>query len=120
MANLGRKGDIYLIRFRYGGQQYKRSLKTKEKAEAEASKNSVEADLGRGARRHDPWLQIIPCIGARGHVFPWGGDMLAASVDKPRLVKPLMALGCCELVQDGDDGATVTFAVSDFPRVAAI
>jgi hypothetical protein len=81
---------------------------------------SYAADLGHGCGRGDPWLQIIPSVGSRGHIFPWGGDKLAASVDKGRLVKSLMALGCCALVQDGDSGGTVTFALQDFAKVAAI
>ena len=28
MANLGRKGDVYVARFRYQGKEYKKSLKT--------------------------------------------------------------------------------------------
>jgi hypothetical protein len=40
-------------------------------------------------------------------------------VDKPRLVKALVALGG-RLHQDGDDGATIVFDVADFDKVAAV
>lgn len=42
MANLGKKGDIYVARFRYGGKEYKKSLKTSRKVDAEAAMHAVE------------------------------------------------------------------------------
>jgi hypothetical protein len=33
VANLGKKGDVYVARFRYGGKEYKKSLKTTRKAD---------------------------------------------------------------------------------------
>ncbi len=47
MANLGQKGGIYLIRFRYQGTEYKRSLKTRIDREAAAAKNTVELTIHR-------------------------------------------------------------------------
>jgi len=47
MANLGRKAGIYLIRFRYEQKEYKRSLKTRDKGDAEAAKKTVELTIHR-------------------------------------------------------------------------
>ena len=45
MANLGRKGDVYLARFRYQGKEYKKSLKTTSLSDARAAMH------GRGYNR---------------------------------------------------------------------
>jgi integrase len=42
MANLGKKGDIYLARFRFAGKEYKKSLKTSHKGDAEAAMHAIE------------------------------------------------------------------------------
>src|SRR4051794_39414920 len=42
MANLGKKGDVYIARFRYQGKEYKRSLKTRHLPDARAAINGVE------------------------------------------------------------------------------
>ena len=47
MANLGLKNGTYVIRFRFRGKEYKRSLKTRCGADAQAAKNSVELTLHR-------------------------------------------------------------------------
>ena len=47
MANLGVKNGTYIIRFRYEGKEYKRSLKTRNEADAAAAKNSVELTIHR-------------------------------------------------------------------------
>lgn len=47
MANLGLKNGTYIIRFRFGGKEYKRSLKTDSESDAEAAKNSVELTIHR-------------------------------------------------------------------------
>ena len=47
MANLGRKNSTYIIRFRYQGKEYKRSLKTRSDSDAAAAKNSVELTIHR-------------------------------------------------------------------------
>jgi len=82
---------------------------------------SYHADLGRGVNRGDPWLQIIVCCDRRGHFFPWSEKEVAVSVDKPKVVDRVVALGCCRMVQDSDDdGATLVFDLADFDRVAEI
>jgi integrase len=42
MANLGRKGDLYIARFRYQGKEYKKSLRTTRLADARAAMHGVE------------------------------------------------------------------------------
>ena len=68
----------------------------------------------------DPWLLIVPC--RYGHIFPHGGNLLAASVDgHPNVAGVLRRLSCCQIHQDGDFGeVTVIFDVADFAKVARI
>ena len=42
MANLGRKGDLFVARFRYQGKEYKKSLKTTRLADAQAAMHGIE------------------------------------------------------------------------------
>lgn len=71
------------------------------------------------AGKDDPWLQIIPCD--FGHIYPHGGTTLAASINKRGpTMRTLVAMPCCRLWQDADDGATVLFDVADFKAVAKI
>jgi len=81
---------------------------------------SYYAQYGPNARVPDPWLMILPC--KFGHIFPHGGDMLAASVDgHPNVAGLLRRLPRCQVWQDGDFGElTVTFDVADFDEVARI
>lgn len=78
--------------------------------------------LGDGsdhARRHDPWLAIISC--RLGHVYPLGGEWLAASTNnRGPVANSLAALPGARVIQDGDDGINVAFHVRDFEAVAAI
>ena len=78
------------------------------------------ADADEKGRAEEPWLMIIPCIRNRGHIFPWGGTLLAASVDKRGLIRPLMKIASCRIVQDAYDGATITFEQADFAKVARV
>jgi hypothetical protein len=47
MANLGRKGDVFVVRFRYLGKEYKKSLKVRDPKEAEAARRLVEVVIHR-------------------------------------------------------------------------
>ena len=47
VANLGRKGDIYVARFRYLSKEYKKSLKTSNVADARAAMHGVEQAIHR-------------------------------------------------------------------------
>jgi integrase len=42
MANLGKKGDLYVARFRFQGKEYKKSLKTEQAADARAAMHGIE------------------------------------------------------------------------------
>jgi hypothetical protein len=81
---------------------------------------SYRGQYGPHARVEDPWLMIIPC--KYGHLYPFGGTTLAASVDgHPNVAGMLRRLPCCRVHQDGDFGElTVVFDVVDFPKVAEI
>ncbi|MEQ8788898.1 MAG: hypothetical protein RIC55_21480 [Pirellulaceae bacterium] len=85
-----------------------------------AYEESREAEFGEGARTVDPRLMFIPC--QYGHIFPWGGDLLAASVDgHGRIARRVASMDCCTVVQDGDDGElTATFNADDFKQVASL
>ena len=47
MANLGKKGDSYVARFRLQGKEYKKSLKTRDEAAAKAAMHVIELTLHR-------------------------------------------------------------------------
>ena len=68
----------------------------------------------------DPWLMIILC--KYGHIFPWGGKQLAASVDgHSRIANNIKRLKCCTVVQEGDFGElTATFHIDDMKYVKKI
>jgi len=69
--------------------------------------------------RIDPWM--IQISGKYGTIYPYGHDRLAVDVDHhPIIAMRLTVLGCCELVQDGDDEKTFAFDVADFDTVAEI
>ena len=77
------------------------------------------AQYGPNARIEDPWYLILLC--RHGHIYPYGGETLAASTDhRGPVAKRLIDLDCTAIGQDGDDGITVTFDVSEFDRVAEI
>jgi len=76
-------------------------------------------EYGEKSAVHDPWLIILLC--RHGHIFPWGGDRLAASSNTAgKIANALTRLPCGRVEQSGADGVTVSFALADFPAVAAI
>ena len=80
---------------------------------------SYFAEHGQTARADDPWLQVLLC--QHGHIYPHGGELLAAATDKRGgIAKKLAALDCTTVVQDGSDGANVVFPVEHFDEVARI
>src|SRR5829696_6166359 len=46
-ANLRRKGDVFVVRFRYLGREYKKSLKVRDPKAAAAARNVVEVTIHR-------------------------------------------------------------------------
>jgi hypothetical protein len=80
---------------------------------------SYYAQYGPRARFEDPWLMLIP--GKYGHIYPHDGSKLAvATNNRGSVAKRLMAMGCCEVHQDGDDGVTVLIDEADLPKVAPV
>ena len=80
---------------------------------------SYEAERGRSARGHEPWLLMIPC--KFGHIYPQGGELLAASTDhRGPVANRLVNLPCVRVLQDGDDGVNVVFHVDDLVEVAKV
>jgi len=81
---------------------------------------SYHADRGDRARTEDPQLMVLLC--RYGHLYPWQGTRLAASVDgHPNVANQLRRLRCCRIHQDGDFGElTVIFDVADFAQAAQI
>ena len=77
----------------------------------------LSTDPAASTRNKDPWLLVIPCRD-KGEIYPWGGKYLAASTTRKGVAKRLLRIG--RLHQDGDDGATIVFHVSDFDAVAKI
>ena len=85
-----------------------------------AYEESYNAAYGPRANREDLWLIIVLC--RYGHVYPFGGNTLAASVDgHPNVAGLVRRLPCCQVWQDGDFGElTVLFDVADFDEIAKI
>lgn len=89
-----------------------------------AVEESYDAEYGHGAKVEDPWYDLIPC--EHGHIFPWGGDKLAASTNQPAtlhgtsVARRLMRMACTKVAQNGTDGVTVLFDVAYFNQVAEI
>ena len=86
MANLGKKGDVYLARFRYGGKEYKKSLKTIRKADAGAAMmHSVERAIHGIATG---MIEVPPGVDAGDFILS-GGTLKQAS--RPRRRSPTLA-----------------------------
>ena len=61
-----------------------------------------------------PWLTVIPC--RRGHIYPYGGRLLAAGTrDNPRLEPQLERLPCVSWKH-----GRLVFDVADIETVAAV
>lgn len=55
------------------------------------------------------------------HIFPYGDDLLAASVDlRGAVANRLKKIPECKVVQDGDDGLTAVFGKCDLKAVATL
>jgi hypothetical protein len=77
------------------------------------------AQYGERARIDDPWLQVIE--GRLGHIYPFDGELLAASTAaRGPLAKRLASLPFCRVWQDGDDGITVLFPAEQFKVIAKL
>src|SRR6476660_2681838 len=47
MANLDRKGEVFVVRFRFDRKEYKKSLKVRDPKEADAARRLVELTIHR-------------------------------------------------------------------------
>lgn len=81
MANLGKKGDVFVARFRYEGKEYKKSLKTTRKADAEAAMHAVERAIHGLATG---MLQIPPGVDPGDFILS-GGTLKQAARRRPRV-----------------------------------
>ena len=84
MANVQQKNGVYHVRFRFGGQQFKRSLKTTDAKAAKAAHNVVEVALYRLNRG---WLQCPSGIDI-GDFIVSGGTLTAPTQVEPEPAPP--------------------------------
>ena len=80
---------------------------------------SYQAEHEPGAWVNEPWLKVILCQ-AGGHIYPWGGERLAAYRPRGPVAQRLKSLPGVQVWTDGDDGVTVLFDVEQFDAVAAL
>ena len=79
----------------------------------------IGLDEAARGRWSDPWNYIVLC--KHGHICPWGNDVLAGCSTGPGAVaNRLMKVPGVTVVQDGTNGATVTFPVSRLVAVAKV
>jgi hypothetical protein len=80
---------------------------------------SYDAERSEFRSKEEASLQIIPC--RHGHIFPWGGDLLAVSTNvRGHIARQIALLPDVEIVQDGSDGITATFPIRRFNEVAEV
>ena len=79
---------------------------------------SYYAETGSAQKRNrDPYLWQI--VGRHGDVFLWSPDRLAVSTHKRGgIARRLLELPCTTVVQDGQDGLTLTFEAQYLDTVA--
>jgi integrase len=94
MANLGRKAGIFHVRFRYAGREYKRSLKVRDRVEAEAAKRTAEQTIHRLL----VGLVALPAGVDPGDFVVSGGTRLAPA---GRRTEPISADGLVAAYLDG-------------------
>jgi integrase len=87
MANLGQKDGIFHVRFRYRGKEYKKSLKIRDRADAEAARNLVELTI----HRLHTGQSTVPDGADPGDYIAAGGNLeavAASSVEKAKTAVP--------------------------------
>jgi len=83
MANLSIKGGTYNVRFRYGGKEYKKSLKTKDESAARGALHLIELTLHR---LHTGQLYVPERVDSGDFVV--SGGTLTAPVQSPQASPP--------------------------------
>jgi integrase len=96
MANLGRKNDVYLARFRFQGKEYKRSLRTADRKNAEAAMHRVEDALHRLAVR----LIAVPDGVDPGDFIVSGGTLTPPALARGRRTVPTFGSAVQEFLGD--------------------
>lgn len=91
MANLGTKDGIYVVRFRYQGKEYKKSLKTRNEDAAKAALHLVELTIHR---LHTGQLQIRDDVGVANFIVSGG-----TWTPPPKIVAPLVFPTTAQLVE---------------------
>lgn len=84
MANLGQKNGMFHVRFRFGGKEYKKSLKTRSQADAEAAVHGIEQTL----HLLTIGKLVVPSGVDPGDFVVSGGTLLEAA--KPRRASPTL------------------------------
>jgi hypothetical protein len=80
---------------------------------------AYHAEYGPNAWTHDPWMLTLEC--RNGHIYPHGGEYLAAATRGRGTVSTALAkLPCVDVLQDGADGINAKFHVDDFTTVAKV
>ena len=80
---------------------------------------SYHSEYGSNARVEVPWLMIIPC--RNGQICPWGGRNLVACTNRlGPVANKLIALPFTKVVQEGGDGANMSFDLEHFDEIARI
>ena len=80
--------------------------------------SSYYAETGSAQKRNrDPYLWLV--VGRHGDVFMWSPELLAVSTHKRGgIASRLRELPCTTVVQDGQDGLTMTFPAQYLDTVA--
>jgi integrase len=96
MANLGQKNGVYLARFRFQGKEYKRSLRTPDRKNAEAAMHRVEDALHRLAVR----LISVPAGVDPGDFIVSGGTLTSPAPAPGRRTVPTFGSAVQEFLGD--------------------
>ena len=83
MANLVKKGNTFVVRFRFGGKEYKKSLKTSCQKDAAAAQRSVEVTIHRLLTG-----QLAVPVGIDAGDFIVSGGTLQPEVEVPVVIFP--------------------------------
>jgi hypothetical protein len=89
MANLGKKGDLFVARFRYQGKEYKKSLRTTRQADACAAMHGIE----RALHGLTTGMIHVPLGVDPGDFIVSGGMLKEATKPNPDYSEPIQQRG---------------------------
>ena len=80
---------------------------------------SYRADTGSSKNSNrDPWNWVLK--GKRGHICPWGGDLLAVCIEgHPKICRKLALEPWVITTQYGDDGINAVIHIDDFEKAVS-